>query len=171
MNCKNGCKRRQELTSSDGDVVLSGMILSRKFYKVGGKQSLVVAIKSCIKARWLWCMLLYPGLEGRSRWFSVSSGSAWSAELVPGQPRLHKEILCRKTTTKICKEWKHKVHQKEITAKNKNKMTKVYPWRIISNIRGIHLLLHAVKQENDIGPNNVLMLEKWDNMNLNALPR
>lgn len=73
-------------------------------------------------------MLLFPAPEGRNRWFSVSSGPAWSAEVVPGQPRLHKKKFCvEKRQQKMCKEWKYKVHQQEITAKIKNKMTRVYP--------------------------------------------
>ena len=35
--------------------------------------------------------------RGRDRWISVSSRPAWSTELIPLQPRLHKEILSQKT--------------------------------------------------------------------------
>ena len=48
----------------------------------------------------------------------LSSRQAWSTELVPGQPRLHRETLSQKQTNKQTKK-----PNKQKKTKNKNKKT------------------------------------------------
>jgi hypothetical protein len=49
----------------------------------------------------------FQHLEGRGRWISVSSRSAWSTQLTPGQPGLHRETLSQKAKTTTTKKFRY----------------------------------------------------------------
>jgi hypothetical protein len=68
-----------------------------------------------------WCRLLITALvRQKGWWISVSSRPAWSTERVPGQPRLHREILSQKNKTK-----QNKTNKQTKNPKSKRKITKV----------------------------------------------
>jgi hypothetical protein len=52
--------------------------------------------------RWWQCMSFIPALREAEAGRSLSSKPSWSTEYVPGQPRLHREILSQKNKKRFC---------------------------------------------------------------------
>jgi hypothetical protein len=63
-------------------------------------------VKNTIKARWWWHTPLIPALGRQEQADFLSLQPAWSPELFPGQPRLHKETMSQTKQNKTIKKKK-----------------------------------------------------------------